>query len=232
MLPLRVGRASPGVSCISPGGRPPGTPRCAVLARGDDPPEPPECASRPRGGTSPRHRPLTRPDGRDRWAGNERLAVTRRGCPPIAPAAHPGLRPGVAGPVRTSPWAKAQFGAEDRPERGSRLLGLAGGGLGELGHPVHAVVVGDGQGLHSLTARLGDQFGGAGRPVEEAVGGVAVQFRPGHGAIAGVTGREPVQIRHREITAGAAGHVPGQAPLKLSPANRRIVPPHDRRLPW
>ena len=28
-------------ACAGPGGRPPGTPRCAVLARGDDPPEPP-----------------------------------------------------------------------------------------------------------------------------------------------------------------------------------------------
>ncbi len=79
-------------------------PSCAVLVRGDDPPEPPaalharavvlrrqcwpggrppeppECASRPRGGTSPTHRPLTGPRGPVRWAGHERLAVTRCGA--------------------------------------------------------------------------------------------------------------------------------------------------------
>ena len=104
-------------------------PRRAVLARGNDPPDPPRALraplayfagtvlargatpwnpplrSAPRCGTSPAHRPLTGPKGPVRWAGSDRLAVTsRRQCPPAAPAAHPGLRPGVAGPVTiTSP---------------------------------------------------------------------------------------------------------------------------------
>ena len=72
-----------------PGGDPPEPPACAprprggtsptVLTRGANPPEPPACAPRPRGGTSPTHRPLTGPKGPVRWAGNDRLAVTRCG---------------------------------------------------------------------------------------------------------------------------------------------------------
>jgi dipeptidyl aminopeptidase/acylaminoacyl peptidase len=51
----------------------------SVLARGATPGTP-RRASRPRGGTSPTHRPLTGPEGPVRWAGNERLAVTRGGA--------------------------------------------------------------------------------------------------------------------------------------------------------
>ena len=73
-----------------------------LLARGGDPPEPPACAPRPRGGTSPTHRPLTGPDGPVRWAGNERLAVTRVRCPPMSTGRSPGLTAGIAGPVTSA----------------------------------------------------------------------------------------------------------------------------------
>ena len=49
-----------------PGGRPPGTPACAVPA-GGDPPEPPARAPRPRVGTSPTHRRSPGPEGPARW---------------------------------------------------------------------------------------------------------------------------------------------------------------------
>ena len=79
------------------------------------------------------------------------------------------LDPGTArfpgGPFR----ADAQLGAEDRAERDARLLGELGGRLGELGHPVHAVVIGDGQRFEAEPGRLGHQLGGAGGAVEEAV---------------------------------------------------------------
>ena len=75
--------------------------------------------------------------------------------------------------------AEAELGAEDRAELDAGLLGQLGGRLGELGYPVHAVVVGDGQRFEAAPGRLGDQFGGAGGAVEEAVRRVAVQLRPG-----------------------------------------------------
>jgi aryl-alcohol dehydrogenase-like predicted oxidoreductase len=76
--------------------------RSAVLARGATPRSPP-LRSAPRGGTSPTHRPLAGHKARTRWAGHERLTVGPRGFSPLAPAAHPDLRPGVAGPVSASP---------------------------------------------------------------------------------------------------------------------------------
>jgi len=39
------------------------------------------------------------PSAWGRWAGYECLAIGLLWCSPLAPAAHPGLRPGVAGPV-------------------------------------------------------------------------------------------------------------------------------------
>ena len=55
--------------------------RQAVLARGTTPRSPPPRFA-PRQWCAPTHRPLTQPDGRVRWAGNERLAVTRSGGRP------------------------------------------------------------------------------------------------------------------------------------------------------
>ena len=73
--------------------------------------------------------------------------------------------------------AEAQLGAEHRAQPGA-LAAEPGGGLRELRHPVHAVVVGEGEHLQPEPGRLGDQLAGGGRPVEEAERGVAVQFGP------------------------------------------------------
>src|SRR5258708_17358716 len=54
----------------------------------------------------------------------------------------------------------------------------AGGRLGELGYPVHPVVIGDGDGGQAVIRCLGDQVVRGGCAVKEAVRRVAVQLRP------------------------------------------------------
>jgi hypothetical protein len=51
-------------------------------------------------------------------------------------------------------------------------------GLRELRDPVHPVVIGEGEHLKPEPGGLGDEFIRGSRPVEEAVGGMAVQFGP------------------------------------------------------
>ncbi len=168
---------------------------------------------------------------------------------------------------------QAELGAEDGAEPGAGLL-EAGGRLGELGHPVHAVVIGDGQRFQAAFCRLGDQLLGTGCPVEEAVGRVAVQLGPrqagagaagfvavelvaaglvvvelvageivvtdlvagGHQACAARSStcvrfcfrsRRCVRVRFPVVRRLAGGLPPGQAPLELTPRERRIVPAHD-----
>jgi hypothetical protein len=85
---------------------------------------------------------------------------------------------------------QAQLRAEHRVQPGAGVAEPRRG-LGELRHPVHAVVVGEGEGLESEPGRLGHQFAGGGRPVEEAERGMAVQLgprrslRPGQGSTGG-----------------------------------------------
>ena len=86
-LPGGATPRNPPVRCAGPGGRPPGTPRCAVLARGGDPPEPPgACAGpggRPPGTPGALRAPL-------RWS---RRSIAR----PEGPSAPRGPRDGGAG---------------------------------------------------------------------------------------------------------------------------------------
>src|SRR5450755_2045494 len=104
-IPFRtVFGAELSVGRVSPGGRPPGAPRMR---------------SAPRGGTSPAHRPLTRPEGPGRWAGHERLAVgPAAGLADIHRPLTGAFGPGLAGPV-----ASTRAGVPD-PE-GEHLLVLA-----------------------------------------------------------------------------------------------------------
>ncbi len=110
---------------------------------------------------------------------------------------------------------QAELGAEDRAELDAGPL-EAGGRLSELGYPVHAVVIGDGQRLQAACCRLGDQILGTGCPVEEAVGRVAVQLGPRRAAAgaADLVAVEPVAagpVAAGPVMAGlvAAGLVAG-----------------------
>jgi len=79
---------------------------------------------------------------------------------------------------------QAELGAEDRADPDSCFLPQPGCGLGELRHPVHAVVVGNGQPGKTAFCCLGDQLAGAGSPVEEAVGRMTMQLGPRRAAVA------------------------------------------------
>jgi len=72
---------------------------------------------------------------------------------------------------------EAELGAEHGVQAGP-LAAEPGRGLRELRDSVHPVVVGDGDGLEPEPGGLGDELAGGGRPVQEAVGGVAVQLGP------------------------------------------------------
>src|SRR5215813_12923446 len=50
--------------------------------------------------------------------------------------------------------------------------------LGELRYPVHAVVIGNGDGGQAAFRGLGDQLTGSGSTVQEAVRRMTVQLRP------------------------------------------------------
>src|SRR5581483_7079872 len=110
--------------------------------------------------------------------------------------------------------------------------------LGELGHPVHAVVIGDGQRLEAERGRLGDQIVGAGRSVEEAVRRMAVQLGPGRLRTGGTDVADPGSRQASDRTrpgtvplaavwpagpgALAALVSPGETPLELVPRERRV----------
>ena len=147
---------------------------------------------------------------------------------------------------------QAELSAEDRADPGAGQLFQLGGGLRELGHPVHAVVIGDGQRRQATPGRLSDQFGRSGRPVEEAVRGMAVQLGPRWGlfspaapvatvstsAIANPAGDRQAGHRTQSCCPGGlairvlpAAVSPGQAPLELLPRHWRVVPAHDLLLP-
>ena len=105
-------QASARVGCLPFGmARPPGTPRCAVLARGDDPPEPPAALCWP-GGTTPRNPPLRSAPARWYFADT--------------PATRPGTRPGLAGPVTIVSPYPAWVLADTPAARPGTRLGLAG----------------------------------------------------------------------------------------------------------
>ena len=76
--------------------------------------------------------------------------------------------------LRAAGQVEGELGAED----GGHAHGVSG--LGEADDSVHAVVVGDGQGLEAEAGRLLDQLLGVRRTVEEAEVGVAVQFGVRH----------------------------------------------------
>ncbi len=106
-----------------------------------------------------------------------------------------------------------------------------GGGLGELGNPVHAVVIGDGERLEPEAGGFGDELTGSGRPVEEAERGVAVQFGPRDAA----GFRPPDQLARggrRRLGVGGLGlgrlafGSPGHAAPELGPRDRRVIPAH------
>ena len=78
--------------------------------------------------------------------------------------------------------AEGQLSAEDGGQADR------GGGLGEADDAVHAVVVGDGEGVEAQPDRLLHQLLGVRRAVQEAEVGVAVQLGIGDGAVAAGTG--------------------------------------------
>ena len=73
--------------------------------------------------------------------------------------------------------AETELGAEYRAQLAAAVAEPRRG-LRELRHPVHPVVVGEGEHLEPEPGRLGDELAGGGRPVEEAERGVAMQFGP------------------------------------------------------
>jgi len=80
--------------------------------------------------------------------------------------------------TRVGRQADAQFRAEHCAQLRAAPVGEPPRGLRELRRPVHPVVVGEGEYLEPEPGGLGDQLAGGGRPVQEAVRGVAVQFGP------------------------------------------------------
>ncbi len=146
---------------------------------------------------------------RPRPDGGEGLEVHRR--PPFFPrpqmrhrqgSAQPAIAGGVPGqdqevgslrigyPVLGAGQPEGQLGAEYRrhPHRSGRL--------GETDHPVHAIVVGDGQGLQAQAGGFFDQLLRMGSPVEEAEVRVTVQLGVRHRAL-------PSRLRPRSGQAGA-----------------------------
>ena len=155
--------------------------------------------ARPAGGQRRGHRPLAAPGQHHPVAAvraGQRAGVVDR-APLLAArqlggADHrgqPGVPLGVAGQdqqvsarrvgrfVRPGRQVEAELGAEHGVKAGP-LAAEPGRGLRELRDSVHPVVVGDGERLQPEPGGLGDELAGRGRPVQEAVGGVAVQLGP------------------------------------------------------
>ena len=74
----------------------------------------------------------------------------------------PALRVGNA--ALAAGQVQAELRAEDRAEPGAGLLPEPGCRLGELRHPVHAVVVGDGQRCQAEFGRLATRSAGLDAP--------------------------------------------------------------------
>ena len=91
----------------------------------------------------------------------------------------------VGHPVLRGGQPERELGAE---HRGHAQLG---GGLGEPHHPVHAVVVGEREGLQTQPGGLLDQLLGVAGAVQEAEVGVAVQLGVGHRGSRGPAGPAP-----------------------------------------
>src|SRR5690606_21246684 len=119
------------------------------------------------------------------------------------------------------------------------------GGLGEPGRAVHAVVVGDRDGVEFEARRLLDQFLGVARAVEEAEVGVTVQFGVGNPAAGsrvvparwaqvrglGVLLPLPAPCRAVVPVPRLRWYVPArQGAFQFPPRNRRIVPAHAQSL--
>ena len=116
----------------------------------------------------------------------------------------------------------AELGAEGRAQLRAALVGEPPRGLRELRHPVHPVVVGEGEHLEPEPGRLGDQLAGGGRAVQEAERGVAVQFGPGCRPGRPRRGTPGPGLRFGWLAPGPPGH----PALQLPPGDRRVVPAH------
>ena len=132
---------------------------------------------------------------------------------------------------------QAQLRAEDRAHA------QLGGGLGEPDHAVHAVVVGERDGVEPQPGGLLDQLLGMAGAVEEAEVGVAVQLGVGGGRAGGGQlgrgvrlalarpGRTVAAVGLRPSgEARAVARAPRQRPLQVGPRYVRVAPAHSLRL--
>jgi hypothetical protein len=174
--------------------------------------------------------PLGRP-----WSRSPVLRRPRRSREP-GPLARPVLfgGPGGAGtgPGRCRGGGQGELGAEDGGE------GEGPGGFGEAHDAVHAVVVGEGQGLQAEPDRLLDQLLGVGAAVQEAGVGMAMELRIGDlgrsrtAPSPGLVGLAPGRPGRGVPAVGAGGLVvrrrgtPGEPAFQLAPGERRILPSH------
>ncbi len=139
----------------------------------------------------------------------------------------------VRDPVLRRGEPDAQLRAEHRAH--AELLGR----LGEPHHPVHAVVVGQRDGVQPELVRRLHQLLRVARAVQEAEVGVGVQLRVRRAGLGGAQlvdaqpelGRRGVPVAvvrpRRAVTAVPLVRLARQRAFEVRPADRRVVPPHQ-----